>query len=113
MKSSIVIVVAVVFIGVFIEVMPYKFIADAACHRLRTKLDTVRRYCIYLCHMPEGNIRMAVEEDGTPCKRMVREGVCVRGRCRRPRSRKGRPSTSNGSDERKVPELTTEVANNP
>ncbi|XP_075745732.1 uncharacterized protein LOC142803746 [Rhipicephalus microplus] len=108
--------------------MPYKFIADPACHRLRTKLDTVRRYCIYLCHMPEGNIRMAVEEDGTPCKtsrkypsihhpnstqRMVREGVCVRGRCRRRRSRKGRPSTSNGSDERKVPELTTEVANNP
>ncbi|XP_075745734.1 uncharacterized protein LOC142803748 [Rhipicephalus microplus] len=45
MKSSIVIVVAVVFVGVFIEVMPYKFIADPACHRLRAKLHSNRTQC--------------------------------------------------------------------
>lgn len=109
MKSAVVIVVTAVFIAVFVEVTPHLFTKDPACHRLRTKLDKIRRHCIYLCHMPEGYIRMAVEEDGTPCKRLVREGVCLRGHCRRPRSRKGGPSTSNGSDEGKVPELTTGV----
>ncbi|KAL1420815.1 hypothetical protein MTO96_023671 [Rhipicephalus appendiculatus] len=113
MKSAIVTVVAVVFIGVFVEMSAHRFTRDPACHRLRTKLDKVRRYCIYLCHMPEGYIRMAVEEDGTPCKRQVREGVCLRGRCRRARPRKGGPSTPNPSDEGKVSELTTEIVNNP
>ncbi|KAH8042301.1 hypothetical protein HPB51_021385 [Rhipicephalus microplus] len=44
--------------------------------------DKVRRYCVYLCHMPEGDVRMGLEEDGTPCKSLIHEGVCRRGRCR-------------------------------
>ncbi|XP_037564530.1 uncharacterized protein LOC119444132 isoform X2 [Dermacentor silvarum] len=112
MKTSVALTVAVVLFGVFTEVTARLFTTDSACHRLRTKVEKVRRRCIYLCHMPEGYIMMAPEEDGTPCKRLVHEGVCLRGRCRRQRPRNGGPSTNHGSDNEPVPDSTTAIFRN-
>ncbi|XP_075541720.1 uncharacterized protein LOC142575872 [Dermacentor variabilis] len=109
MKTSVALTVAVVLFGVFTEVTARLFTADPTCHRLRTKVEKVRRRCVYLCHLPEGHIRMALEEDGTPCKRLVREGVCLKGRCRRMTPRKGGPSTNHGSENEPVPDSTTAI----
>lgn len=82
MRTSLAVVSVVVIMGVFTELTAAMITTDPACHRIRTKVDKVRRYCVYLCHTPEGNIRMGLEEDGTPCKSLIHEGVCRRGRCR-------------------------------
>lgn len=78
----------VVIMGLFAELTGAMITTDPACHRIRTKVDKVRRFCVYLCHMPEGNIRMGLEEDGTPCRSLIHEGVCLRGRCRMPGPKK-------------------------
>lgn len=88
MRTSVAFVAVVVVMGVFAELTTAMITTDPACHRLRTKVDKVRRYCVYLCHMPEGDVRMGLEEDGTPCKSLIHEGVCLRGRCRMSKHRK-------------------------
>lgn len=58
------------------------FTKDAECHRLRTKLDDIRPRCFYMCHMPDGQLRMGAEEDGTPCRQFFgRTGSCNSGLC--------------------------------
>ncbi|XP_029828290.2 uncharacterized protein LOC8041888 [Ixodes scapularis] len=80
MKASLIFAAAVV-LGIFAESSAALMTTDPKCHRLRTAVDQVRKHCVYLCHMPEGHIRMGIEEDGTPCKFLLHEGVCTRGLC--------------------------------
>lgn len=100
MKASIVCVLAVVVLGCFAELTGAMITTDPECHRLRTKVDKVRMHCVYLCHMPEGYIRMGVEEDGTPCRFFVHEGVCERGICHLAKPRKGVPTKDDGGDKK-------------
>lgn len=95
MRTSLAFVAVVVIMGVFAELTTAMITTDPACHRLRTKVDKVRRFCVYLCHMPEGDVRMGLEEDGTPCKSLIHEGVCRRGRCRMSKPRKSLPPKGN------------------
>lgn len=88
MRTSLAVVSVVVIMGVFAELTAAMITTDPACHRIRTKVDKVRRFCVYLCHMPEGDIRMGLEEDGTPCRSLIHEGECRRGRCRMTKHRK-------------------------
>ncbi|KAL1486887.1 hypothetical protein MTO96_046776 [Rhipicephalus appendiculatus] len=61
--------------------------------------EKVRPYCVYLCHMPEGYIKMGLEEDGTPCRFFVHEGVCQNGLCLLDKPRKERPAKGDGDKE--------------
>ncbi|KAH6934159.1 hypothetical protein HPB50_021121 [Hyalomma asiaticum] len=49
--------------------------------------------------MPEGYIKMGLEEDGTPCRFFVHEGVCQNGLCLLDKPRKERPAKGDGDKE--------------
>ncbi|KAH8038284.1 hypothetical protein HPB51_000450 [Rhipicephalus microplus] len=64
-----------------------------------TCLEKVRPYCVYLCHMPEGHIKLGMEQDGTPCRFFRHEGVCQNGLCLLDKPRKERPAKGDGDKE--------------
>ncbi|KAK8761412.1 hypothetical protein V5799_027322 [Amblyomma americanum] len=104
MKTSVAFVVVIVVLATFADFATAMITRDPACHRMRTKVDKVRRHCVYLCHLPEGNLRMGLEEDGTPCRSLLHEGVCIRGKCRMPRPKKGVPAKGDEGDISERPE---------
>ncbi|CAN7938922.1 unnamed protein product [Ixodes hexagonus] len=115
MKNASFTFAAAVVLGVLAESYMALMTTDPKCHRLRTAVDEVRHHCVYLCHMPEGNIRMGIEEDGTPCRFLLHEGVCTRGLCALKKSKKDHPRKhgdgdveSKGSDAESAKESLTE-----
>lgn len=101
MRASTGCVAVLVVLGVLVGLSEGMITANPECHRLRTKVDKVRSHCVYLCHMPEGYIQMGVEEDGTPCRFFVHEGVCQRGLCLLDKPRKEVPAKDDGDVETK------------
>uniref|UniRef100_G3MQK0 Uncharacterized protein n=1 Tax=Amblyomma maculatum TaxID=34609 RepID=G3MQK0_AMBMU len=102
MRSSIGCVVVLVVLGVFVRFTEAMITDDPECHRMRTKVDKVRSHCVYLCHTPEGYIRMGVEDDGTPCRYFLQEGVCQRGLCLLDKPKKGVPAEGDGGVDKKA-----------
>ncbi|XP_077509859.1 uncharacterized protein LOC144120920 [Amblyomma americanum] len=101
MRASIGCVAVLVVLGVFIRLNEAMITSDPECHRLRTKVEKVRSHCVYLCHMPEGYIQMGMEEDGTPCRFFVHEGVCQRGLCLLDKPRKEVATKGDGDVDKK------------
>nr|XP_037280179.1 uncharacterized protein LOC119173470 [Rhipicephalus microplus] len=99
MKTIAACVAMLVVLGVLVEISCATMTTDPKCHRLRTKVEKVRPYCVYLCHMPEGHIKLGMEQDGTPCRFFRHEGVCQNGLCLLDKPRKERPAKGDGDKE--------------
>lgn len=112
MKTTVACVAVLVALGMFAEMSGAAMRTDAECHRLRTKVEKVRPYCVYLCHMPEGYIKMGMEEDGTPCRFFVHEGVCQNGLCLLDKPRKDRPTKDEGGEGKEGGAVTPKVEEN-
>lgn len=111
MNASTAIFAALMVLGALMKPSSAVMTNDPKCHRLRTLVDEVRRHCVYLCHMPEGYIRMGLEEDGTPCRFFVYEGACQRGLCylQSKRRKDGPEYPEEGKDKEVTPESPKEA----